>query len=220
MENAKLRVESAQLALDNHSQAPVNNTATSDRNRRNGTRQNYTQLSGGRVNATPRNEELENALTRAKAIATERTKEYENVLNEFIKFQDEHYCTYEGFLDLGWESVRPIFEKVEGLFLSPDGDYATIVKAYTAARVLNPLVAQTMCEDSITDTVEELAAFGFVHFSPSFIAALKREIPKYMEVLKRTPSTFWDTVEGADAYDKALEKKASTNPGKPMVTFN
>jgi len=77
-----------------------------------------------------------------------------------------------------------------------------------------------MCEDSITDTVEELAAFGFVHFSPSFIAALKREIPKYMEVLKRTPSTFWDTVEGADAYDKALEKKASTNPGKPMVTFN
>ena len=43
---------------------------------------------------------------------------------------------------------------------------------------------------------------------------MKWELPKYFDVLAATPESLWSELEGAEAYDAKLQKKAKDNPGK------
>ena len=213
LDHAKHRVDQAELAVNNHGQGaqPPASSETNNRQRRAGSRRNYHAMVGGAA-AVPRNQALDEALARAKETLVQKKKEYEDALSKFSSFQDEHYCYYEEFLDLGYETVRPVIEKYNSLFISPNGDFTQLVKAYKTARVLNPLIATEMDDEAIKEAVLDLPAFGFLAFNPAFIQAMVREIPAYIDLLKSTPPGFYGKVEDAAEYDKALKTKADKDP--------
>ena len=119
------------------------------------------------------------ALESVKLRVLDKGKVHQAAIKKLADFQAEHYTAYDEFLDLGMEVARPIAEEYKRLFIHPNGDYYNIVKAYMAARVLNPLVAADMSQEEMVDALRDLTAFGFDELRSAVIQDLIDEIPKY-----------------------------------------
>ena len=66
-------------------------------------------------------------------------------------------------------ATEPIANEYKRLFLKPpgpnnQGDYYNLVKAYSHARVVNPLVAKSMGDVEMREAIKGLVEFGFDEF--------------------------------------------------------
>ena len=216
LQRARQSEAAAQTAVDSwvHSQstAPV---APQRAGRRNATtRPDYATLAGRSAAALPSNDQLNAALDSAKLRVLDKGKVHQAAIKKLADFQAEHYTAYDEFVDLGMEVARPIAEEYKRLFIHPNGDYYNIVKAYMAARVLNPLVAADMSQEEMVDALRDLTAFGFDELRSAVIQDLIDEIPKYRAAINSTSDSFWSNVEGAAKYDDDLRRKKEEDPDK------
>ena len=85
-----------------------------------------------------------------------------------------------------------------------------------AAHALNPLVAATMSDEDLVDTLRDLTMFEFNEFRPAAmqIQDLIDEIPKYRAAINSTSASFWSSFDGAETYDLDLMKKKEKDPEK------
>ena len=81
---------------------------------------------------------------------------------------------------------------------------------------MNPLVAATMSVAEIEKWVRCLVNFGFDEFRDGngIIEDMIAEIARYIAAIRSTSSAFWSQVNGAEAYDNNLRKKAKDDPRK------
>ena len=193
---------------------------TSNRQRRSGNRQNYSTMNNPNSRSVPVAFQADSTLAQALVTASEdvgrKALDLESATSELLKFEEDNLTSYEDFFDLGREAARPIVDDYIRLFLDPDGDYFHLSAAYSAARVLNPLVVSAMSQEQIKDTIKDLKHFKFDEFCPKhgIIERLLREVPSYLAVIESTPESFWTTMEGAERYEMALQKKKQKDPSK------
>ena len=83
-----------------------------------------------------------------------------------------------------------------------------------AAPALNPLVAATISDEELADTLRDLTMFEFDEFRPAAMQDLIDEIPKYRAAINSTSQRFWSSVDGAEKYDLDLMKKKEKEPEK------
>ena len=157
----------------------------------------------------PSNEALDTALEKAKNDAAEKEKAYTDADASIEDFLNENYVTYEDFMHLGMEAVRPFIRDYKRLFISSSGDYAAFVKGCMGARALYCFAAKDMTVTEITDCLRlrgMFEAFDFDEFrsANNLLSDCIAEIPKYLAKLRSTPETFWSEVEGAEEYDANL----------------
>ena len=98
----------------------------------------------GQAAAVPDNNHLKEALAKAKEVKREKNDVYEMAVLELAGFEIENCTTLEDFLNAGKVAVHPMIDEYKRLFVHPSGDYHQAVRAFTALRVLNPIVAATM----------------------------------------------------------------------------
>lgn len=195
----------AQSALDEW-------TTQSQRNRRGGTKVDYANLASGKSVALPKNDELMSNLDAAKKDVLEKDADLKHATDKLTKFATDHCTTVADFKAYGMDIARPVAVEYKRLFLDSSGDYYTIIKANMAARALNPLVAVTMTDLELKETLTDLSAFGFDELRPAAIQDIISEIPAYRAIIASTSVTFWSEVDGADKYDHGLSKKQEGDP--------
>ena len=79
------------------------------------------------------------------------------------------------------------------------------------APAFDPLVAATMSDEKLADTLRDVTMFQFDKFRP---ADLIDEIPKYCAAINLTFDHLWSSVDGAEKYDLDLMKKKEKEPEK------
>ena len=218
MESAQLSVDAAQSAVDNFVATP-DTEGTQQRSSRNtrGITVDYASMaSNGRrsSSAVPLVHQpsvLEDALDKAKSKLAEKKDAHSKAVSAHEKFLQDHYVTYDDFIDLGHEIARPIIDYYKTHFISPSGDYKTFVDACMAARVLNPDVAKDMSVVEMEMCIDDL--FKSLDFDEFRSASglrhdLKDEIGTYLQLVQATTDNFWDRVDGAAEYDCKLAKLA------------
>lgn len=216
LENAQHKEQQAQAAVDDPHYISTNASmvTTSTRERRTNSRIDYAQVVHQRpvIRATP---DLVAALDKAREVTAEKEAAFESATFKLNTFLCENYSTYEDFVDLGKETVRPMINHYVKNFVTPEGDYKTLTCAYKAARVLNPLVASAMTKEEMIDAINDLKHFKFDEFRPGhgILDQMIAEIPDYVRVLHSTSESFWSLVEGAAEYDKAHQKKFEKDGG-------
>lgn len=152
----------------------------------------------------------------AKKDLTDKESAYRTALTALSNSGENNLTTREDFMEHGKKVVKPVFEDFHRIFLRQGGDYTTLTSAYSAASVLNPLVAATMSIETATEKIQSLKSFGFDEFREThgILDEMIKELPIYMAKVQDTGVLFWNRVEGAHEYDKTLAEKALKNPGK------
>ena len=195
-------------------------TAAGNRGRRTGNpRQNYRAMSNPASRPTAQSQTqsaLADALDNAKKDKTEKESAHQAALAALSNFKRGKLITQDDFMEYGKGIVKPIFDDYSRLFLRQGGDYKELTRAYSAARVLNPLVAASMSVLDMEMAIKELKAFGFDEFRDTngILDKMIEELPTYIAKVKDTTNLFWNMVEGAHEYDKKLAEKAAKDPEK------
>lgn len=208
--------QDAASALDDWTNAQVRNTAAAiaGRSRReNNAKHDYSVLSGKSA-VHPRKTELLDDLKTAQQDTVDKGNEVKRAKDILASFYNNHCVTFEDFRAHGVKVSAPIADEYKRLFLSPSGDYYQVMKAYMAARSLNPLVAGRMSDLELREAILDLGAYGLDEFRPTALQDLIAELPTYRGAINSTPKNFWSEVDGAEKYDRDLKRKIEDNPDK------
>ena len=173
----------------------------------------------GKAAARPQNPELLNNLETAKQVTVDNGYEVQRAKDSLALFCNNHCVTYDEFRAHGVKVSAPIADEYKRLFISPSGDYYNVLKAYMAARSLNPLVAGTMGDLELREAILDLGAYGIDEFRPAALQDLIAELPTYCGAINSTPSDFWSQVDGAQKYDLDLKRKIENDPDKYDANF-
>ena len=179
---AKSEVAVAQAAVDDYAAANSTADSANNRARRGVIRQDYRALSGNTASTVPSNAELDTVLENTKNDAAEKEKAYKDADTKKEDFLSENYVTYEDFMNLGMEAVKPVMKDYKRLFISSSGDYAAFVKGCMGARALYYFAAKDMTVTEITDCLRDMfEAFDFDEFrsANNLLTDCIEEIPKY-----------------------------------------
>ena len=123
----------------------------------------------------------------AEKEATESAKAVVDSYEDWKKKFPAH--SKEELMAHGKGILRPVGDYYNKQFLDEHGDCYNIRKMSEAAQIFNPLF---LCKLSTADIVtvlheltELLDVFGFRHFTPRFLAELRKEQPKVVNEAKR-----------------------------------
>jgi hypothetical protein len=215
--DAETQASTALEQFDQHSVAVANVSNASRARRTNQGRQNYRAMSNPdscpNANEVAQNNErhvLVDALVAARATRELRETDHNATVSALASARDGKLVSKDDFIAHAKEMTTPIFEDYKMLFLDANGPFKKLTVTFSAARVLNPLVAKDMNQATIEATVEELRSFGVDVFCENggIIEEMVNEIPAYMAKVASTNE------EGAEEYDEDLATKAVEDPVK------
>jgi hypothetical protein len=104
----------------------------------------------------------------------------------------------QDFLAHGTAIVKQGFDYFESKVIDPEGTYYEIMHCYRGAKLFNPLVAKYLRIQELEALADDLSNFKFVAFTPAFLGRLKKDIPRYMNLLGAPFD--WESLPGASEW--------------------
>jgi hypothetical protein len=206
---AKVSVADAKEALehiDGHSNTGLNSRASRPNSRR-----DYSKMVNPTTNqANSQDDPKEVArknLQNAIDDVTSKESVYNSCVQDLQAFRSSNLTTVDEFVQHGKNSVNGLFLDFKRLFIAQNGNYRSIISAYTTAEVLNPIAAVSMSVLEISNAMKNLGKdFGFDEFREGhgIIDDMILEIDSYKAIATYANDEFWNNLDGSSKYDEKL----------------